>query len=103
MHLIFKLVLVICATAALLWSLPLECISFGSEKPTPLTAEHCDCDTRASKAVENQSLARVPLPSNMVCVDKSAPVLFYPLPIPDLRDLVLKLMLVQKYCSIYPF
>ena len=92
MHLIFKLILVMCATAAFLWSLPLEHISFSSKESTPLAAEHCDCDSGKSEAVESRSLTPVTTPSNMVCVDKYAPVLFYPLPIPDLRNLVLKLL-----------
>ena len=73
----------------ILYVLLIMCSLLSEEKLSPSKPAHCTCENvpdMVDVSVVNVS------PCNLVCVDKRAPVLLYPLAIPDLRQLVSKLM-----------
>ena len=92
MHLISKIA-IITITLVGLFLLPTLQSIFSSNELKTIILQQCLPDNGVRPPV-NDSLTPTETSSDMVYVDKFAPVLFYPLPIGNLKEIVSKLMLV---------
>ena len=96
MTLVYKVVVSACVGSILLYTYTQIIIIFllskndtyDEKRTLKASVSHCTCENVHD--LVGASVVDV-TPSNLVCVDKRAPAFLYPLPIPDLRKLVLNL------------
>ena len=93
MHLISKIA-IITITLVGLFLLPTLQSIFSSNELKTIILQQCLTDNNGVRPPLDYSLTSTETSSDMVYVDKFAPVLFYPLPIGNLKEIVSKLMLV---------